>query len=297
MITVSTTEGGLGPVEPGRLRFVPDVAGSTQMGVPSTAHLASLDAVHASRVENRTIGFDQPVKTRRTFAAYRTVEPPAPAGIGCASRREALAWVGEQVLYRVADRGVVLAGDIQFCTGAVGLALGATDVIPVLWGTGGAADGRLKAVLVSDPSVGELPVNIEVPTRTGVVRLESSPAVAVAERSLEAWIAERLLARSPLWTTLTPVNLGDDEAATLHGAQSALEAAAGELVVGFGTHVEPRAAWQPYFPERLSSAHVSVQFADSVRGPLFLQVGDVRVALVPANPGTNDDDPRRGSLL
>lgn len=297
VLNVTTSEGGFGPVRPGHVRLVPDPGGSRQIGVPSTAYLESLDAVHDSRIQNRTIGFDQPVKTRRTFAAYRTVKPPAPTGIGLAPRSEALAWVGKQILYRVADRAVILAGDIRFCTDAVADALKASEVIPVLWGYGDAADGRLRAVIVCDPTVPELQVSIEVPTRTGMVRLEYSPAGAVAEAGREAWMAERLLARSPLWTTLTPVSLGVDEAATLHSAQAALEGVAGEPVVGFATHPEPRGAWQPYFPERLSSTHVSVQLADSVHGPLLLQIGETRTALIPANPGTHDDDPRRGTLL
>ncbi|HEY8717250.1 type I-G CRISPR-associated protein Csb2 [Pengzhenrongella sp.] len=297
VISVAATEPVSGPVAPGRVRLVPDMGGALRLGVPSSEHLASLDAVHESRLRNRSIGFDQPVKTQRTFATYRTVEPPQPIGVGCATRREALTWVGQQILYRVADRGVALAGDILLAVGTVTAELGAREVIPVLWGVGGDADGRLKAVLVCDPSVGELPATIQVPTRTGLVRLESSPPDDVPGQSLEVWLASRLLARSPLWTTLTPVNLGVDEALTLHQAQPGLEALAGEPVVGFGTHREPRGSWQPYFPERTSSGYVSVQFAESVHGPLFLKVAGARVALIPADPGTHDDDPRRGTLL
>jgi len=297
VVTASATGNDPGPVESGRVRFVPDSNGDRRLDVASVDYLRSLDAVHDSRVQNRTIGFDQPVKTRRTAASYRTVRAPTPKGVGRASKRTVLAWVGEQFLYRVADRALVLAGDIQFCTGAVAVALGASEVIPVLWATGPTADGRLKAVIVCDPTVGELPISVQAPTRTGGARLEFTPTDTVAERSLEAWVAERLLAHSPLWTSLTPVNLGADEAATLHGAQPALESAAREPVVGFATHPEPRGKWQPYFPERLSSTHVSVQFADSVPGPLFLQVGDARTALIPAHPGTSDDDPGRGILL
>ena len=297
IVTVASVEPQVHGVAPGRLRLVPDRGAALHLNVPSTRYLASLDAVHKSRVANRTIGFEQPIRTQRTQAAYRTVQPPAPVGIGRASRVEAFGWVKGQLLYRVAGGGVVLAGDIQFCTAAVADVLQATEVIPVLWGVGGEPDGRLKAVLVCDATAEVLPEAIQVATRTGDVRLTSCPAEEVPQSSLECWTAGALLGRSPLWTTLVPVNLGVDETLTLHAAQPGLESATGEAVVGFGTHSEPRGAWQPYFPERMSSGYISVQFAESVHGPLFVQVGEARVPLIPAHPGAHDDDPRRGTLL
>ena len=78
VVTASATGNDPGPVESGRVRFVPDSNGDRRLDVASVDYLRSLDAVHDSRVQNRTIGFDQPVKTRRTAASRLS---------SCATRR------------------------------------------------------------------------------------------------------------------------------------------------------------------------------------------------------------------
>ena len=295
----STDESPPSTPNEGRFLFVPDRDGPVRMGAPSVAYLDSLDAVHQSRQVTASVGYDQPVRTRRTFTTYRTVRPVVQgAGVGLQTPLGARAWLDGQVLYRLARGQTVQGGDVQFALDAITAELKATTVTPVLWSVGGhCPDGRLKSVLVDDPNVPELPAEIEALTRSGIVRLQYTSTADVPTDSLESWTAKRVLGRSPLWTTAVPAKFGLDATRTLHRAQGQLEADGGSEVVGFATHSEPRAAWQLFFPERAESGYVSVQFANSAQGPLFLQAGDTRVALLPVSPGTDDPDQKMGHLL